>query len=159
MTTFKITGRIIEEERVLFDGSEEEKARIEKELQAGYYIAGEHVSKGKRFLKIRMFDKEQFFELRVRPYIRATLDVTDVMMISDNYNKLSAEQQQDLLIFREQLRNFTNDLTAIDKPVNIEIPAFPESLQNEYKNYEKKYIFLSNLYVEFGEKYGFYIAG
>jgi hypothetical protein len=80
----------------------------------------------------------QHFLVRNRNLRNELLKKTDYLMLPDNYNKLTAEEQQEITIYRQTLRNFINenkDKYLNDGVWNIPFPDIPFWLNLENPKY------------------------
>jgi len=70
------------------------------------------------------FDKEQWLKEKIKPKRDKELQETDYMMVYDNRTKLSSTELNELITYRQSLRDITGSISDdIDKPVEPEWPT------------------------------------
>jgi hypothetical protein len=70
-----------------------------------------------------VFNRDKWLNAEVRPTRDIMLQKTDIYMMLDNYNKLTADQQQELIAVRQQLRDLTTVITY-ENPTYPTLPSF-----------------------------------
>ena len=138
---------------VKYDGTPNGKLKIKQSLARGEYIKGDHEDvKGDQFLIVDDFVLDEWLNIEVRPLIRATLDVTDILMLDDHKSLLSQGQFNDLKNYRQQLRDYTNNFIGIQEPTFVDVPSVPESIRVEFDKHKDKYQFQLDMYMAFDRK-------